>query len=134
MFQVHPHFAAEPLGDNMLVWRANILAPASSEHEPETVIHIELNFPEDYPKRPPSAAFLTHIPYFDGAAQTDAKGRQTLCLSVLSDFADYHAEWGRAGEAQGWSTAYTVSTLLSIIAVMITDQFAQALAEVSATR
>ena len=109
----------------MLVWRANLLAPVA-EGEPEAVIHIELSFPEDYPKRPPSAAFLTHIPYFDGAAETDEKGRQTLCLSVLGDFATYHSEWANAGDAQGWSPAYTVSTLLSVISVMVADQFAKA--------
>ena len=115
----HPHYNAEPLGDDMLTWRANILIPG----ETDAVIHLELKFPEDYPKKPPSAAFLTHIPYFEGAKQTDAQGRQTICLSVLGDFAGVHTEWARAGEAQGWSSAYTVSTLLSVMSVMIADQF-----------
>lgn len=94
--------------------------------EPEAAIHLELTFPAEYPKKPPSAAFLTHIPYFDGATETDAQGRQTICLSVLGDFATYHTEWGDAGEAQGWSSAYTVSTLLSVVSVMIADQFERA--------
>ena len=44
-----------------------------------------------------------------------------MCLSILSDFADRHREW-RSTTNEGWTTAYTVQTILLSIISMVTPK------------
>ena len=79
-------------------------------------MHFELTFPPNYPASPPKAGFLTEIPFSTGGSFRDARGRQTLCLSILGDLGNVHTEWAgpqqQRGGAHGWSPGTTIASLL----------------------
>eukprot|EP01133_Synstelium_polycarpum_P013661 gene13661-16088_t len=102
-----PLVSAEPVGDSLLVWHANIVAPLGSPFE-GGIFHLELKFPPTYPANPPSGVLLTPFPHphvHDG-------GR--ICLDILADFQSYfrgHTEIA-GSKLTGWSSAYSVQTIL----------------------
>ena len=82
---------------------------------------MELTFPESYPNSPPRASFYTEIPYHGGATKRDDQGRIQLCLNILADFAHVHTEWEHDKDASGWSSAYTVHTILLNLQAFLLD-------------
>lgn len=53
-----------------------------------------------------SAEFLPGIKYSAGATSTGPKGGTQVCLSIFSDFAEFHPEWANE-KGTGWSPSYT---------------------------
>ena len=101
-------------------WHVNLSGTSGSIYE-GVAIHMELTFPESYPNSPPSASFYTEIPYHGGATKRDDQGRIQLCLNILADFAHVHTEWEHDKDASGWSSAYTVHTILLNLQAFLLD-------------
>ena len=87
----------------------------SSAKTLEVPLHLVIGFKPDYPASPPSAGFLVHWPYRNGASTVGTvaghAGAQTICLDILGNYSDIHTEW-KNEKGSGWSPAYSVSTLL----------------------
>ncbi|XP_013417180.1 uncharacterized protein LOC106178514 [Lingula anatina] len=109
--------SAAPLDSDMFEWHCNFKLD-------DNVYHLILFFPENYPYRSPSAEFVPHgFQYHGGATKNGKKGTQ-VCLSIFSDFADWHREWAN-DKAMGWSPGYTVQTvLLNMLSFLIEVQSA----------
>jgi len=89
--------SAGPRGENMYVWDAVIMGPSDSPYS-GGMFNLEINFPTDYPFKPPKVTFVTKI-YHPNIASSGA-----ICLDILKD---------------QWSPALTVSkTLLSICSLL----------------
>jgi hypothetical protein len=71
------------------------------------IFHIELKFPRSYPQDSPSATILCPLPH---PHVTNGK----ICMDLLSDYASYFQNMDAQNKekATGWSSAYSVQTLL----------------------
>lgn len=103
--------SAAPLDENALEWHCNI-------RQDETIYHLILFFPDNYPYSSPSAEFVPNgFRYTGGATKPGKKGTQ-VCLNIFSDFAYIHTEWADQ-KGLGWSPGYTVQTvLMNVIAFL----------------
>jgi len=90
--------SAHPLPEDLSTWHANLLGPENTPYE-GGLFHIVLQFPPDYPQRPPSASICTALPHTH-------VHKDRICLNLLSDFEDYF------DGVTGWSSAYSVLTVL----------------------
>ena len=100
---------------NLYLWDAIIMWEIVNRPIP---LHLLIAFPQDYPTSAPSVGFsCSNIGYQDGATSIEQsptsplKGKLTICLDILGNFAQYHKEWASTAKS-GWSPAYTVSSLL----------------------
>lgn len=91
--------SAGPLGDDMYKWQATIMGPADSPYA-GGVFYLRIDFPADYPFRPPRVVFITRIYH------CNINGGGGICLDVLKD---------------QWSPALTISKLLLSICSMLSD-------------
>ncbi|GIQ87256.1 hypothetical protein KIPB_009258 [Kipferlia bialata] len=85
--------------DDMRSWRACIMGPSESPYE-AGVFELKVEFPKEYPNRPPTCTFITkvfHPNVGDGGS---------ICASVF----DSH-----------WSCSYTVQALLLNIRSLLED-------------
>ncbi|CAH1392456.1 unnamed protein product [Nezara viridula] len=84
---------AEPSVKSMLTWEGYINGPEGSYYEGGT-FHIIINFPKDYPQKPPDVKFTSHILhpniFFNGE----------ICLEELED---------------EWDSSYDVLSILLLI-------------------
>ena len=96
--------SAAPLDEDMFEWHCNFRLD-------DTVYHLILYFPPNYPYVSPSAEFVPVGYRFVGGATTTGKKGIKICLSIFSDFATYHTEWANE-KSMGWSPGYTVQTVL----------------------
>lgn len=125
---------AAPIKNNIGIWHCNILAPESSAYA-GTILHFVLEFPENYPVNPPHAYFVTPIKYKGGATLTDTKGRTVVCLDLFGNFKFVHTEWGNDGQASGWSSSYSVSSILvNLQAVLMGDYLSSNSTDIEFTR
>lgn len=109
-----PFASARPLGDNLLLWHGNVTAPENSPYA-GAVFHIQLTFPESYPATPPSGTMLTHLPH-------PHVHKDRICLDLLSDFRGYFAAEGSKSDGiTGWSSAYSVQTILLQLQTFLMD-------------
>lgn len=89
--------SAGPLDDDMFVWQATIMGPEGSPYV-GGVFFLKIEFPSDYPFKPPKIAFLTKIYH------CNINWSGGICLDILKD---------------QWSPALTISkVLLSICSLM----------------
>ncbi|VVT57371.1 uncharacterized protein SAPINGB_P005662 [Magnusiomyces paraingens] len=91
--------SAGPNGDNMFQWQATIMGPNDSPYA-GGVFFLTINFPTDYPFKPPKVAFTTKIYH----PNINANG--SICLDILKD---------------QWSPALTISKVLLSICSLLTD-------------
>lgn len=91
--------SAGPVGDDLFVWQATILGPADSPYA-QGVFFLTINFPTDYPFKPPKLAFTTRIYH------PNINSNGSICLDIL--------------RAQ-WSPALTISKVLLSICSLLTD-------------
>jgi len=91
--------SAGPTGDNMFQWQATIMGPGESPYS-GGVFFLTINFPTDYPFKPPKVAFTTKIYH----PNINANG--SICLDILRE---------------QWSPALTISKVLLSICSMLTD-------------
>lgn len=95
---------------NMAVWKAVVSGAKGSPMEGVSV-YFGLEFPAEYPAKPPYAYFISPIVNKGGAYEADPKGRIVICNSLFGNYYNLHSDWG-AGTGTGWSSSYTVSTIL----------------------
>lgn len=85
--------------DNIYKWDASIIGPENSPYK-GGIFKLEINFPEDYPFRPPKIRFITRIYH----CNVNSSGG--ICLDILKD---------------QWSPALTISKILLSICSLIDD-------------
>ena len=86
--------------EDIYLWHATILGPTGSPYE-NGVFYLKIEFPGDYPFKPPKVTFTTRIYH----CNINASGN--ICLDILKDH---------------WSPALTVSKVLLSICSMMDDQ------------
>jgi ubiquitin-conjugating enzyme E2 C len=84
----------------ILSWKAKIVGAASTPYAGQTY-ELQLDFPEDYPMRPPTVVFVT--PCFHPNVH---ESRGDICLDILQD---------------KWSCVYNVRTVLISILSLLAD-------------
>jgi len=91
--------SAGPIDDNIYHWQATIMGPDKSPYH-GGVFYLNIDFPKDYPFKPPKIMFLTKIYH----CNINASGG--ICLDILKE---------------QWSPALTVSKLLLSICSLMDD-------------
>ena len=95
-----PHnCSAGPISDDIYKWQATIMGPAGSPYE-GGVFYIRIEFPINYPFKPPNITFITKIYH----CNISASG--SICLDILKD---------------QWSPALTISKVLLSICSLLDD-------------
>mmetsp|Transcript_122848 Transcript_122848/g.223258 ORF Transcript_122848/g.223258 Transcript_122848/m.223258 type:complete len:149 (-) Transcript_122848:38-484(-) len=91
--------SAGPIGEDLFLWQATIMGPSDSPYS-GGVFFLNVNFPVDYPFKPPKCQFKTKI-YHCNVNENGA-----ICLDILKD---------------QWSPSLTISTVLLSITSLLTD-------------
>ena len=91
--------SAGPVKDNLFKWQATIMGPTDSPFE-GGIFFLEINFPSQYPFKPPKCIFTTKIYH----PNINSKGG--ICLDILGN---------------NWSPALTISKVLLSICSLLTD-------------
>lgn len=99
--QKNPPFncSAGPIKDDMYKWQATITGPEGSPYE-GGVFYLQIDFPPDYPFKPPKIQFLTRIYH------CNINSYGGICLDILKE---------------QWSPALTISKLLLSICSLMDD-------------
>ena len=93
------HVSAGPKGEDLYIWEGTIIGPAESPYA-GGVFKIDIQFPTDYPFKPPRLMFLTKI-YHPNIHPNGA-----ICLDILKD---------------QWSPALTMSKVLLSLTSLLCD-------------
>ena len=91
--------SAGPMGDDFYNWQATIMGPEGSPYH-GGVFFLKIEFPTDYPFKPPRVAFTTKIYH------CNINGAGGICLDILKE---------------QWSPALTISKVLLSICSMMDD-------------
>lgn len=91
--------SAGPIGDDLFHWRATILGPEGSPYE-GGIFKLKIDFPADYPFKPPRVVFLTKIYH------CNINSAGGICLDILKD---------------QWSPALTIGKVLLSICSLMND-------------
>ena len=91
--------SAGPIGEDLFKWQATIMGPEDSPYD-GGIFMLTINFPQDYPFKPPKIKFDTKIYH----CNINANGG--ICLDILKD---------------QWSPALTISKVLLSICSLLTD-------------
>ncbi|HUU87823.1 MAG TPA: ubiquitin-conjugating enzyme E2 [Candidatus Glassbacteria bacterium] len=91
--------SAGPVGDDIYHWQATIMGPGESPFE-GGVFFLDINFPTDYPYKPPRVTFSTKIYH------PNINSSGGICLDILKD---------------QWSPALTISKVLISICSLLDD-------------
>lgn len=94
-----PNCSAGPVGDDLFHWQATIMGPEDSPYA-GGVFFLDINFPADYPFKPPKLTFTTRI------FHPNINSSGGICLDILKD---------------QWSPALTISKVLLSIGSLLTD-------------
>lgn len=92
--------SAGVIDDDIYNWQATIMGPEGSPYE-GGVFYLKIEFPHDYPFKPPKVQFITKIYH------CNINGSGNICLDILKD---------------QWSPALTVSKVLLSICSLMDDQ------------
>tara|TARA_B100001063_G_C16753150_1_gene551493 strand:+ start:1820 stop:2263 length:444 start_codon:yes stop_codon:yes gene_type:complete len=90
---------AGPLNDDYYQWCATIIGPEGSPYS-DGIFSLEINFPADYPFKPPKIHFTTRIYH------CNISSNGSICLDILKE---------------QWSPALTISKVLLSISSLLTD-------------
>lgn len=91
--------AGPKTADDLFTWEASIIGPSNSPYQ-GGIFKLNINFPSDYPFKPPKVSFSTPIYH----PNINAQG--SICLDILS------------GQ---WSPVLTISKVLLSICSLLTD-------------
>ncbi|KAI3510167.1 hypothetical protein L1887_25698 [Cichorium endivia] len=91
--------SAGPVGEDMFHWQATIMGPSESPFS-GGVFLVSINFPPDYPFKPPKVAFRTKV------FHPNINSNGSICLDILKE---------------QWSPALTISKVLLSICSLLTD-------------
>ena len=90
---------AGPHNEDMFFWDATLFGPRDSPYE-GGVFSLRIQFPEDYPFKPPRVGFVTRVYH------VNVNDKGGICLDILKD---------------QWSPALTISKVLLSICSLLTD-------------
>eukprot|EP00442_Polarella_glacialis_P000662 CAMPEP_0115136122 /NCGR_PEP_ID=MMETSP0227-20121206/56176_1 /TAXON_ID=89957 /ORGANISM="Polarella glacialis, Strain CCMP 1383" /LENGTH=1014 /DNA_ID=CAMNT_0002543077 /DNA_START=48 /DNA_END=3092 /DNA_ORIENTATION=- len=113
--------AAQPLEENLQEWHAN-MAPDKGNFA-GLLLHLVLKFPDDYPSNPPKVQLCTQIPHSNVIPNLRGE-RNFICIDMLKNFFWMGGE-DDSRPYEGWSTAYSVSSILLQIQCFLFDDWAQ---------
>jgi len=85
--------------NNLLIWKATINGPSNTPYE-NGLFHLNVEFPENYPYKPPKVNFITKIYH----CNINSKGG--ICLDILKN---------------EWSPALTISKILLSISSLLNE-------------
>merc|ERR1712216_221971 len=91
--------SAGPESNDLFKWQATLMGPPDSPYE-GGVFFLDINFPQDYPFKPPNVRFITKIYH------CNVNDQGGICLDILK------------GE---WSPALTITKVLLSICSLLTD-------------
>ena len=91
--------SAGPTGDDLMNWQATIMGPESSPYQ-GGIYFLNINFPSNYPFKPPRIYFTTKIYH------PNINSQGGICLDILKD---------------SWSPALTISKVLLSICSLLDD-------------
>ncbi|PRP81326.1 hypothetical protein PROFUN_04561 [Planoprotostelium fungivorum] len=126
-----PNTSATPLDEDVLVWHANVTAKDGEFKG--TTFHLHLHFTEEYPSVPPKVDLCTPLPH-PNIFPNQHGCSNYICLDVLEggDFASIEL---KDRPYTGWSSSYTVSSLLiQISSFLLDDKLSFAISKVTPTR
>ena len=91
--------SAGPNNDDLYQWQASIMGPENSPYQ-GGLFWLKINFPKDYPFKPPKVIFLTKL-YHPNISSTGS-----ICIDILKE---------------QWSPALTISKVLLCICSLLDD-------------
>uniref|UniRef100_A0A1I8H1R5 E2 ubiquitin-conjugating enzyme n=1 Tax=Macrostomum lignano TaxID=282301 RepID=A0A1I8H1R5_9PLAT len=94
-----PNVAAGPIDEDLLTWRGVIVGPAGTPYE-NGQFDLRIQFPSDYPFKPPKLQFLTQIYH------PNINSRGLICLDILQ---------------KQWSPALTISKVLLSLTSLLSE-------------
>ncbi|KAJ3006134.1 UNVERIFIED_CONTAM: hypothetical protein HDU68_004261 [Siphonaria sp. JEL0065] len=111
--------SAAPVSDsNIFEWHANLLSPKFSQ----APLHVKLVFPANYPSAPPSVWLFGSLPHANVLRDTKT-GLFKICLDMLETgvYADHLATSGGTFAYSGWSSSYSVKSILMQLQSFLLD-------------
>jgi ubiquitin-conjugating enzyme E2 D/E len=91
--------SAGPIGDDFFHWNGTIMGPSDSPYA-GGLFFLNINFPMDYPFKPPKISFVTKI------FHPNINQNGNICLDILKN---------------AWSPALTISKVLLSISSLLCD-------------
>eukprot|EP01089_Gocevia_fonbrunei_P012199 TRINITY_DN2816_c0_g1_i1.p1 TRINITY_DN2816_c0_g1~~TRINITY_DN2816_c0_g1_i1.p1 ORF type:complete len:151 (-),score=25.15 TRINITY_DN2816_c0_g1_i1:446-898(-) len=91
--------SAGPKGENIYEWGSTITGPTGSPYE-GGVFFLDIQFPKDYPFKPPKVVFRTRIYH------CNINSTGSICMDILKE---------------SWSPALTITKVLLSICSLLTD-------------
>lgn len=91
--------SAGPNNDDLYEWQASIMGPENSPYQ-GGLFWLKINFPKDYPFKPPKVIFLTKLYH------PNISGSGSICIDILKE---------------QWSPALTISKVLLCICSLLDD-------------
>tara|TARA_B100001093_G_scaffold520498_1_gene616849 strand:- start:3792 stop:4283 length:492 start_codon:yes stop_codon:yes gene_type:complete len=92
--------SAGVIDDDIYTWQATIMGPEGSPYS-GGVFYLKIEFPQDYPFKPPKVQFITKIYH------CNINSTGNICLDILKE---------------QWSPALTISKILLSICSLLDDQ------------
>ncbi|KAL5016874.1 hypothetical protein ScPMuIL_006463 [Solemya velum] len=119
-------FSAGPIDDaDIFKWEVLIYGPHDTPYE-GGLFKAELNFPKEYPLRPPKMSFISEMWH----PNIDKDGG--VCISILHEPGD--DKYGYETAAERWLPVHTVETILVSVISMLADPNDESPANVDAAK
>jgi len=113
-----PNCSAQPLEKDIREWHVNLRITEIEGPWNQTIVHLELHFPEDYPMSPPTVICRSGIPH---ANCVPKGGHWEICADIFQT-GDWSTESQKARQYTGWTSAYSVTTILLQLQVLALDK------------
>ncbi|VDD97325.1 unnamed protein product [Enterobius vermicularis] len=118
-------FSAGLQGDDIYKWEVLVMGPPDTLYE-GGFFRAVLEFPKEYPQRPPKMRFLSEIWH----PNIDKEGN--VCISILHEPGD--DRWGYEKPEERWLPVHTVETILLSVISMLADPNHESPANVDAAK
>uniref|UniRef100_A0A0N5A8C2 E2 ubiquitin-conjugating enzyme n=1 Tax=Syphacia muris TaxID=451379 RepID=A0A0N5A8C2_9BILA len=118
-------FSAGLQDDDIYKWEVLVMGPPDTLYE-GGFFRAVLDFPKEYPQRPPKMRFLSEIWH----PNIDKEGN--VCISILHEPGD--DRWGYEKPEERWLPVHTVETILLSVISMLADPNHESPANVDAAK